>query len=53
MWIKFVDSIPNDCSNVCLSCQGIRANNWVSECKPNEWKHVSVTIVNDVGFGDK
>ena len=52
MWIKFVDNIPSDTSAIGFGCQGKLTNNWISECQPNEWKHVSVTVINKVGYGD-
>lgn len=41
-WIKFIDTVPLPSPNFGFKVHGKVCNDWVSGCKPNKWKKVSV-----------
>ena len=42
-WIKFIDKVPAPSYNFGLKLHGYVCNDWVSECKADQWHFVSAT----------
>ena len=42
-WIKFIDAVPPPSNNFGLKIHGATCNDWVRECKADEWRFVSAT----------